>query len=356
MAKYFRLPFGVDGDRTTVPDPAQPDGTVSYDIGFGPDYQLDPDTDPDALNVPRNQFNEIIFQTQDSIRVIQEHGFPDWISAADNDGVDFPYDAQAFVRYNDVVYYSLIDNNTFLPTNATYWSPLISAPASAVVTGSGFDFWGISLPSGYVWANGTTIGNASSNATGRANADTAALFTLLWNATTNTNLQLYNSVGATVARGISAAVDYAANRALAVPDKRNLVSIGKGDMGGVTDRGLITTAGCGIDGATMAASGGAQNVSLSANQNGTHSHGASTDSAGTHTHSIAWDSGGSQNLPGPGVQNGTMGNGNDRFVNDVNTIANAGAHTHTVTVNNSGTGEAHLNVQPSIVCNYILKL
>jgi hypothetical protein len=31
-----------------------------------------------------------------------------------------------------------------------------------------------------VFADGKTIGNAASSATGRANADTASLFTLLW--------------------------------------------------------------------------------------------------------------------------------------------------------------------------------
>jgi microcystin-dependent protein len=44
---------------------------------------------------------------------------------------------------------------------------------------------------------------------------------------------------------------------------------------------------------------------------------------------------------GPGQQGGTS------------TVA---AHTHAMTTSNSGLGTAHLNVQPTIICNYIIKL
>jgi len=73
-------------------------------------------------------------------------------------------------------------------------------------------------PSGTVSPNGGTIGNSSSSATTRANSDTEALFTLLWDSTTNTQLQLKTSAGVNTARGASAAADFAANRQLSLPN------------------------------------------------------------------------------------------------------------------------------------------
>lgn len=63
---------------------------------------------------------------------------------------------------------------------------------------------------GWIRANDTTIGNASSGATGRANADTEALFTLLWNKIANQWAPVSSG------RGASAAADYAANKTLAL--------------------------------------------------------------------------------------------------------------------------------------------
>lgn len=69
------------------------------------------------------------------------------------------------------------------------------------------------LPSGQVAANGTTVGNASSNATGRANADTYWVFSFLWS--NCASCTLFNSGGTVVAKGASASVDFAAGRAIA---------------------------------------------------------------------------------------------------------------------------------------------
>lgn len=41
-SKFFRLPFANSGDKATVPDASQVDGSVSYDTGYGTDYSLDP--------------------------------------------------------------------------------------------------------------------------------------------------------------------------------------------------------------------------------------------------------------------------------------------------------------------------
>jgi hypothetical protein len=88
---------------------------------------------------------------------------------------------------------------------------------------------------GWVKANGQTIGNAASGATNRANADTEALFTLLWNEFPNAVLAIQDSAGAASTRGASAAADYAANKRLPVHDVR-----GEGLRGWDDGRGVDT--------------------------------------------------------------------------------------------------------------------
>lgn len=76
-------------------------------------------------------------------------------------------------------------------------------------------------PSGWLKANGTTIGSAASGATNRANADTEALFSLLWVNFDNATLPIQTSGGVATTRGASAAADFAANKRLPVPDFRD---------------------------------------------------------------------------------------------------------------------------------------
>lgn len=88
-----------------------------------------------------------------------------------------------------------------------------------------------SAPAGWVKMNGGTIGNASSGAT-RANADTSALFALLW-ALNATDSPILDSAGAGSTRGASAAADFAANKRLTIPDARAMFLRGLDDGRGV---------------------------------------------------------------------------------------------------------------------------
>lgn len=70
---------------------------------------------------------------------------------------------------------------------------------------------------GWLELDGKTIGNATSNATARANADTQALFIKLWG---NSTTVLYTSAGVVTAKGANAAADFAANKQLKLVDTR----------------------------------------------------------------------------------------------------------------------------------------
>lgn len=85
---------------------------------------------------------------------------------------------------------------------------------------------------GWVKANRTRIGNASSNATQLANARAYYLFKWLWEKFSNTQCQVYTSAGSGTTRGASADADWSANRSIEVLDMRGLVPVGVDTMGG----------------------------------------------------------------------------------------------------------------------------
>jgi microcystin-dependent protein len=73
------------------------------------------------------------------------------------------------------------------------------------------------VPTGWVALDDRTIGDASSNASNRANADTEDLFTVIWNELTNSVAPVYTSAGVATTRGASAAADFAAHKRIALP-------------------------------------------------------------------------------------------------------------------------------------------
>ena len=180
-------------------------------------------------------------------------------------------------------------------------------------------------PSTWLFSNGLTIGNAASSATSRANADTEALFTFLYN-----NL---DDAEATVSGGrvTDAATDYAANKTITLPDMRGRGAIGADDMG-TTAANRLTSAISGVDGLTVGSTGGDQRLHQ-------HTHTA-TQSAHTHTY------------------NSSSGNGATPSGGSAHTLNTATATTSAqpaITVANEGDGGSE-NVHPVIVTNWIIKL
>ena len=96
-----------------------------------------------------------------------------------------------------------------------------SVAAVAVPTGVLAPYRGGTPPPGWIKENGGTIGSAASGASNRANADTEALFTLLWNTYNQATLPIQNSAGAVTTRGASAAADFAAAKRMPLLDPRS---------------------------------------------------------------------------------------------------------------------------------------
>jgi hypothetical protein len=89
--------------------------------------------------------------------------------------------------------------------------------------------------SGWVKANGLTIGSAVSGATGRANADTQNLFIYIWNNCLDTFCPVIGG------RGASALADFSGNKQISTPDFRARSPFGLADMGSVNSNRLANS-------------------------------------------------------------------------------------------------------------------
>ncbi len=113
--------------------------------------------------------------------------------------------------------------------------------------------YGTGVLTGFVRANGRTIGSATSGATERANADTQTLFEYLWDADANLTV----STG----RGASAAADWSANKTIALPDWRGRALAFLDDMGN-SAAGRLTSSYFGTSAIVLGAAGGSESTVL----------------------------------------------------------------------------------------------
>lgn len=120
MLKYFGIPFANSGGKTAVPATDPGTGAVSYPTGFGPYYQL-AKTDPNSLNIDRQQTNQMFYDVTNEVKLLQQHGAPDFITAALNGGVAYSYGVGDVCRYSGSVYVSRVAANVDLPTVAASW-------------------------------------------------------------------------------------------------------------------------------------------------------------------------------------------------------------------------------------------
>ncbi len=137
MAKYFKIPFAYQGDNIAIPDDLQTNSSVSYQQGWGYDYQRKLGTDPLSKPVPRQQTNQLYNDITGSIKQYQEQGFYNFISKEMNGGESFPYAMGACIRYDmseaqdgsDIRNFSsLINENTGNPKdNPDDWMDIASS-------------------------------------------------------------------------------------------------------------------------------------------------------------------------------------------------------------------------------------
>jgi microcystin-dependent protein len=182
--------------------------------------------------------------------------------------------------------------------------------SGSIPVGTIFDYAGTTPPSGYLLCYGQAVSRATY----------ADLFALLGTAFgTGDGSTTFN-----------------------LPDLRGRVSAGKDDMGG-SAASRLTNAVSGVTGTTLGASGGAQSVTLTTAQLASHTHAGTTNTTGAHTHTAA-STGGPANVSGGLVHALDIGN-----------TGSSGNHSHTFTTDAAGSGQAHSNVQPTLILSKIIK-
>ncbi len=225
---------------------------------------------------------------------------------------------------------------------------LVIGPSSGAFSGSAVDAtsvlatgdikyrYGTGTVSGFVRGNGRTIGSATSGATERANSDAQSLFEYLW--TNDANLSV--STG----RGATANADWSSNKTITLPDFRGRVLACMDDAGN-SAASRLTTAGSSVDGVTLGASGGAQNVVIGT-ANVPQLAVTITDPGHVHSSGSSgfWTVGG-----------GTLAGGTTSTLSSVSTTASSTTGI-TATANTASANTALNNMPPAITCTVYIKL
>jgi microcystin-dependent protein len=180
----------------------------------------------------------------------------------------------------------------------------IAAAVAASLTPTGFlqPAFRAAAPAGWLLLNGDTIGSAASAAV-HNDAGLEALYTVLWDNLADAEAAVSGG------RGANAAADWAANKTLTLPDSRGRAIIGAGTGAGLTARTLGD--------ATI----GEEDQTLTAGQLAAHTH--------PYPHG-----------EGPGDGTSTQETANNQGNYDTGS---------------AGGDEAHNNMQPSLVANWMIK-
>jgi hypothetical protein len=205
--------------------------------------------------------------------------------------------------------------------------------------------YGTGVVTGFVRANGRTIGSATSGATERANADTQALFLYLWGADANLTV----STG----RGVSAAADWAANKTITLPDMRGRVIAGADDMGN-SAANVLSTSVCVNNTTVLGSVCGSQQRTIAQNvlPNVTLSY--SNSVTVTSNESNLFHGSGVNGIQSPGAGGIFAVSGVGAF--NGSTTASGTSSGNTASINGGVSQSAFTTIQPSIIMTYYVKL
>jgi len=117
---YFRIPLATSGDRAAIPNTDPGTGVLNYTNGYGGNYSLNPTTDPSALRINRQTFNELMYNITATLQALYQWGAPPFIESADNGGSPYAYAKGAVCVRGGIVYQSNTGSNTSAPPGANW--------------------------------------------------------------------------------------------------------------------------------------------------------------------------------------------------------------------------------------------
>lgn len=106
--RIYKTPFAATGDKEVLATADQPDGKVSLQAGWTPDYEL-PNDNANYRPVGRAEMNGILSEVTEGLGEVQLNGFAKWQS------IDGGWPLGAQVNHGGVVYRSLIGSNLTEP-------------------------------------------------------------------------------------------------------------------------------------------------------------------------------------------------------------------------------------------------
>lgn len=240
-------------------------------------------------------------------------------------------------------------------------------------TGDIKDRYGVGTHSGWVRANGRTIGSTASSASERANDDTHDLFVFLWSQDAN--------LAVSGGRGANAESDWAAAKTIALPDTRGRTRFSLDDLGN-TAAGRLAGALFAFGGATTLGSYGGEAshvqtvaemvphihpVSATMDTQGDHAHSGSTSTDGDHFHGFQYrvtvgyatpgGAGAVDNVGGSvGQVTGFTGTAGGHFHAIATNVTGGHAHNITVSLSSQGGGAAMNWLPPFTLVSTYIKL
>ncbi|PWF25069.1 hypothetical protein [Corticimicrobacter populi] len=116
--RIYKTPFAATGDKESLATADQPDGKVSLQAGWTPDYEL-PNDNPAYRPVGRMEMNGILSEITESLGEVQQYGYAVWRQIVGG------WAKNARVFYNGGVFVSSVDANETEPGAAgSMWMSL----------------------------------------------------------------------------------------------------------------------------------------------------------------------------------------------------------------------------------------
>jgi len=108
--RIYKTPFAATGDKEVLATADQPDGKVSLQAGWTPDYEL-PNDNANYRPVGRAEMNGILSEVTEGLGEMQLNGFATW------QDIDGGWPMGAHVMADGIVYRSEVDNNVTNPAS-----------------------------------------------------------------------------------------------------------------------------------------------------------------------------------------------------------------------------------------------